>query len=89
MSTTQVQKWVMSILVGTTVGHFALGLLIGAAFIDLAHLPAKVGLLVLGTVTGVLAVVAGRAIHGADPVSAWPVVGVVPGLVAAYLMFGR
>src|SRR3954454_19660380 len=70
-SLTNVQRWVMSVLVVTTILHFAFGLAVAAVFIDDARLDARIGLNVLAALTGVMAVVAGRAIHGRSLLSPW------------------
>jgi hypothetical protein len=82
-----VQRWVMSILVVTTILHFSGGLAIAAMVVDQDRLDARVGLNVLAAVTGVLAVAAGRAIHRKQVLSAWLVLGLVPALVGAALTF--
>lgn len=83
-----VQRWVMSILVVTTILHLSAGLAIAAIVADEARLDAQIGLNVLSSVTGVLAVGAGRAIHRKPLLSAWLVLGLVPGLVGALVTFG-
>jgi hypothetical protein len=86
-SLTNVQRWVMSVLVVTTILHFAFGLAVAAVFIDDARLDARIGLNVLAALTGVMAVVAGRAIHGRSLLSPWLALGVVPGLAGAVVTF--
>jgi hypothetical protein len=86
-SLTNVQRWVMSVLVVTTILHFAFGLAVAAVFIDDARLDARIGLNVLAAVTGVMAVVAGRAIHGRSLLSPWLALGVVPGVAGAVVTF--
>jgi hypothetical protein len=83
-----VQRWVMSILVVTTILHFSGGLGVAAMFVDQERLDARIGLNVLAAVTGVVAVAAGRAIHRKQVLSPWLVLGLVPGLVTAALTFG-
>jgi hypothetical protein len=82
-----VQRWVMSILVVTTIVHFSGGLAIAAMVVDQDRIDARIGLNVLAAVTGVLAVAAGRAIHRKQVLSPWLVLGVVPALVGAALTF--
>lgn len=59
----RVQRWVMSVLVATTIFHLSVGLVIGAAFIDDSERVAQVGLCLLGGAFGVIAVLAAYAIH--------------------------
>jgi hypothetical protein len=62
-SFTNVQRWVASVLATTTILHLAAGLIISAWFIDDEHTASRVGLVVIGGVFVVLAVVVGVAIH--------------------------
>lgn len=87
MSMSQVQKWVMSTLAVTTVLHLAGGLVLAAYFIEEERLDARIGLLVIAGIFGALGVVVGFAIHGKRVVSAWVLLGTVPALVGAWLMF--
>lgn len=87
-SLSTVQRWVMSVLVVTTIVHFSLGLAIAAVVIDDSRLDARIGLNVIAAVTGVMAVLAGRAIHGKQLLSPWLVLGLVPGIVGAAVTFG-
>ena len=64
MSLTQVQKWVMSVLAVTTILHLAAGLMIAAYFIDDGRAEARIGLVVIAGAFSLIAVAAGRAIHG-------------------------
>ena len=66
---TRVQRWVMSILLATTILHFSAGLAIAAFFMEKDRVDARVGLNVLTSVTGVLAVAGVRALHGQRRVS--------------------
>jgi len=84
---TNVQRWVMSVLVVTTILHFSAGLAVAAMVID-DRLDARIGLNVLAAFTGVLAVVAARAIHRKPVLSTWLLLGLVPGIVGAALTFG-
>ncbi|MGA8845070.1 MAG: hypothetical protein WB471_00455 [Nocardioides sp.] len=59
----RVQRTVMSVLVGTTIFHLSIGMVIGAAFIDDSERVAQVGLCLLGGAFGVIAVMAAFAIH--------------------------
>jgi hypothetical protein len=84
-SLTNVQRWVMSVLVVTTILHFSAGLAVAAVFVEHDRVDAKIGLNVLAGVTGVVAVLAARAIHGRRLLSPWLALGLVPGLVGAFL----
>ena len=74
-------------LVVTTILHFAVGLAVAAMFVDDSRVDARVGLNVLAAITGVMAVVAGRAIHGRALLSPWLALGLVPGLAGAVVTF--
>ena len=86
-SLTNVQRWVMSILVVTTILHFSVGLAVAAVVVDQARTDARVALNVLAALTGVMAVAAGRAIHRRAFVSPWLALGVLPGVVGAIVTF--
>src|SRR3546814_5933214 len=58
-----VQKWVMSVLAVTTIVHMQVGLILGAMAIGEGHTDAQVGLMVIATIFGMLAVATGMAIH--------------------------
>ena len=85
-SVTSVQRWVMSSLITTTILHLAAGVVVAAYFSD--RLDARIGLLVISGVFGVLAFAAALLIHRHRPVSWWLLPGLVPALVGAYLIFG-
>jgi hypothetical protein len=85
---TSVQRWVMSVLAVTTVMHFSAGIALAAVLTDESRVDARIALNLLAAVTGVVAVAAGRAIHGRRFVSPWLLLGVVPGVVGAVLTFG-
>ena len=76
---TNVQRWVMSVLLVTTLLHFSAGIAIAAVLYDEN---------VLAALTGVLAIAAGRAIHGKQLLSLWLLLGLLPGIVGAVLTFG-
>ncbi len=86
-SVVRVQTWVMSVLAVTTILHLAVGLLISAAVIDPDLLVERVGLTVIAGAFGVVAVAAGLAIHRRPIASPWLVLGLVPALVGAVLIF--
>ncbi len=86
-----VQRVVMSVLVGTTIFHLSVGLVIGAFFIDDSERVAQVGLCLLGGAFGALAVAAAYAIHrkAVTPtrVATALAVGAVPAVVGLYVVF--
>lgn len=86
-SLTQVQRWVASALAFVTVEHLAGGIAVSAIFTDASHVGARVGLNVMAGITGVMAVVLARAIHTKPWLSAWLLIGPIPGLVGAYFTF--
>lgn len=77
----RVQRTVMSALVGTTIFHLSIGLVIAAVVIDDSERVAQVGLCVLGGAFGVVAVAAAFAIHRRSMVSPWLLLGLVPTVV--------
>ena len=85
MSITQVQQWVLSVLAFTVIEHFAAGLAVAAVFAD--EQDARVGLNVLAGITGVFAVAAFRALHAKSMLSAWLLLGPLPGAIGAWLTF--
>lgn len=87
MSLNQVQRWVMSILAVTTIAHLAVGLVFAAANVEESRTDARIGLIVIAGAFGVLGIAAGLAIHQQRLVSPWLVLGLIPALVGAYLLF--
>lgn len=86
MSLTQVQRWVLSALAVTTILHLSVGLVLAAMFLaDDRGLDAQIGLNVIAAAFGVIAVAVGRAIHGKPFLSAWLLLGLVPGIVGLFL----
>ena len=79
---TQVQRWVMSVLAGTTILHLAAGLAIAAYFLDTRG--GQIALNGIAAFTGVVAVVAFRGIHGKPLASPWLLLGVIPGVVGLF-----
>jgi len=86
-SLSNVQRWVMSVLVVTTLEHLAAGLAIAAVFFPRERLDGRIGLNFLAAVVGVLAVAAGLLIHGKRPLSPWLLVGLVPALAGVWFTF--
>jgi hypothetical protein len=85
MSITRVQQWILSILALTVIEHFAAGLAVAAIFADKQD--ARVGLNVMAGLTGVVAVAAFRGLHSKRILSAWLLIGPLPGVVGAWLTF--
>jgi peptidoglycan/LPS O-acetylase OafA/YrhL len=84
-----VQRWVLSTLTATTIGHFAGGLVLAAVFVDESRLDARIGLLALAAVVGLLAMAAALIIHQRSLLSPWLMLGVVPALIGTYVDFLR
>lgn len=82
----RVQKWVMSVLTVTTIGHLAVGLVLAALFVTPDNEGAQIGLCVIAGVTGVLGMAAGFAIHRKSILSPWLIVGLLPGIIGLYLV---
>jgi hypothetical protein len=89
MTLTRVQMWVLSTFAVTTVLHFSGGLVAAAFYVPESRADARIGLLVLSGLVGVLSVVAGRAIHQKGLLSWWLVLGWAPGILGAYLLLVR
>lgn len=86
MSLSQVQKWVLSTLAVTTILHMAAGVVIAAAFVEPERVGARIGLLVIAGLFGVMAVAAGLVIHQRKPWSWWLLLGWLPALVGAWVI---
>lgn len=82
----RVQKWVMSVLVATTIFHLSAGLVIAAVVIDDSERTAQVGLCVLGGAFGIVAIAAAFAIHHRSMASPWLALGLVPTLVGLLMV---
>jgi hypothetical protein len=85
MSLSSVQRWVMSTLVATTILHLAAGVVVAAYFSD--RVDSQIGLLVISAAFGLIAIEAALLIHRHRPVSSWLLLGLVPALVGAYIIF--
>jgi len=83
---TQVQRWVVSVLAVTTIGHLSVGLVIGALFLDENATVSRYGVCVIGGLFGVVAAGIGRLIHQKAIASPWLAVGFLPGLVGIALV---
>ena len=84
----RVQRWVLSVLTVTTIGHLSLGLVLAALLITEDNRTAQIGLFIIASVTGVVALAAGFAIHRKSPANPWLLLGLLPGIVGAILAFG-
>jgi hypothetical protein len=89
MSLGQVQRWVLSTLAVITIEHLAAGLVIAAIFMPDDRLDSKIGLLVIAGIFGVIAVATALIIHQKRILSPWLLLGTLPAVVGAYLVFGR
>jgi hypothetical protein len=81
-----VQRWVMSVLAVTTIGHFAAGLVLAAVFMDSAEQVARVGLVVIAGVVGVMGVAAGFLIHQRSVLTPGLAAGLLPLVVGLWLV---
>lgn len=88
MSLEPVQRWVLSVLAATTIGHLAAGLVIAALYVDESRTDARVGLNVVAGAFGIIAVAVFRAIHQKKLVSPWLLLGVVPTVAGLWMTFG-
>lgn len=84
-SQSRVQRWVMSTLAALTIMHLSAGLVVAAYFSEKTS--AQVGLLIIAGAFGVIAMVAALLIHRKSLVSPWLLLGVLPALVGALLLF--
>jgi hypothetical protein len=85
MSLGAVQRWVLSSLAATTIMHLAVGVMIAAYFSH--RLDAKIGLLVISAAFGIVAMVAALLIHKHRLLSSWLLIGLLPAVVGAFLLF--
>jgi hypothetical protein len=77
----RVQRTVLSVLVGTTIFHLSIGLVLFGVLIDDTERVAQIGLCVLGGAFGVVAIAAAFAIHRRAVASPWLALGFVPTVV--------
>src|SRR6187200_1689447 len=77
-SLTKVQRWVMSVLAGTTIPHFSAGLVLAAVFMDEPRPGARIALVSMAAIIGMLAVATGRLIHARSPFTPWVLLGLIP-----------
>ncbi len=85
MSLGSVQKWVMSILASTTIMHLAGGLVLAAVFSD--RVSSQIGLLAISAAFGIIAMLAALLIHQHRLLSPWLLLGLVPPVVGALVIF--
>jgi hypothetical protein len=85
MSLNRVQTWVLSTLAVTTILHMSAGLVVAALVADTED--ARIGLLVIAGLFGVLSVVAALAIHKRPLFSWWLLLGWLPSIIGAYFIF--
>ena len=79
----------MSTLATTTVLHLSVGLVFAAFAVDGSRLDAQVGLLLIGAAFGMVAVAVGLLIHRHPVLSPWLLLGWIPSLIGAWLLFAR
>jgi hypothetical protein len=84
-SLTRVQRWVASTLAVTTILHLTAGLIVAAMFLPEPTLAAQIGLNVIAGAFAVIAIAAGRAIHGKSFLSWWLALAVLPTLLGVWL----
>ena len=89
MSITTLQRWVLSSLVFLTLEHLAAGLVVAALYIDETMPGNRIGLLVIASAFGTIAVGAALLIHKRRLLSPWLLLGALPAAIGAYLCFGR
>lgn len=85
-SLTHVQRWVLSVLAVFTIAHLAVGLVIAAFQVRADDTSARIGLCVIAGIFGALGVGAGQLIHRRNPLNAWLLVGLMPGVVGLVLV---
>lgn len=84
---TRVQQWVMSVLAVTTILHMSAGLVLASVFLpEERGVGSQIGLDVVAAAFGVAAVATGLAIHKHRVLSPWLALGVLPGVVGAWLV---
>ena len=84
-SLTQVQRWVFSALAVSTILHLAGGTVLLAAVVEDSRAYARIGLNLVAAAIGVVAVATGLLIHGKRPLSPWLLLGLLPGILGAWL----
>jgi hypothetical protein len=88
MGVGQVQKWVLTIVAIGVIGLHATAMA-AAPLAYKTHTPgAKIGLLIISAVFGMIAVVAARLIHKKSPLTPLLVLGWIPAAVFAVIYYG-
>lgn len=80
----RVQRRVLAALTITTVLHLAAGFIIAADHVDPSRLDAQLGLITIGTAFGVGGIAATLAILRRRMLSAWLLLGLLPGIAAVW-----
>lgn len=87
MSLSQVQRWVISVAAASTLLHMSGGLILAAVHVEAGRTDAQIGLNVIAAAFGVLSVAVFRMIHLRSPWTWWLLLGLVPGLLGAWITF--
>ncbi len=85
MSTEQVQKWVVTVLVVVIGGHLAEALVIFGLMAPEDHPASRIGLLIIAGAVGLLAAGGVRAVHRRRILSLWVLLGLLPAATGVYL----
>lgn len=85
-SLTNVQRWVMSVLLVFTVAHLSVGMVIAAVMISPDQQAPRVGLNVIAGLFGVVGLAAGFLVHKRSPLTPWVLLGLVPTAVGLWLV---
>ena len=85
-SLTNVQRWVMSVLLVFTVAHLAVGLVIAAVMISPDQQAPRIGLSVIAGLFGIVGLAGGFAIHKRSPLTPWLLLGLLPTVVGLWLV---
>lgn len=87
-SLTRVQQWVLSSLVVFTFLHLAAAAVLIAYVAEPDRLDARIIGNVMASLIGVVAIGAGLLIHRRSLLSPWLLLGLLPGIVGAVVVFG-
>ncbi len=82
-----VQKWVLSVLLATTILHLSAGLVVSAVFLDDGNDPAKIGLNLIAGAFGMIAVAVALVIHRKPIATPWLLLGLVPTVVGLAICY--
>lgn len=86
-SVSRVQRWVVSVLVVTTIFHLVMGLIIAALLLDEPRPGARVGLCLIAGAFGMIALAVAFVIHNKSPFTPWLLVGAIPSAVGIFLVY--